>query len=114
MAPEHRLTMPDGSTLPAPSRRRTAPDAEPQQPRPRTQLAIPALPDWPAAMREERAAAYLDVSETYFRTRIAPELPPVRPSARVILYRRRDLDAWLDRQAGIKPASHSGSSWDDL
>lgn len=70
-----------------------------------------ALPDWPAAMREDRAAAYLDVSATYFRQRIAPELAPLRPSKGVILYRRLDLDRWLDRSAAGAAGSAAGNPW---
>lgn len=49
-------------------------------------------------MRAERAAAYLDVSPTYFRQHIAPELQPIRRGKHLILFPRRQLDAWLDRQ----------------
>lgn len=70
------------------------------------------LPDWPAAMREDRAAAYLDVSAMFFRARIAPGIRSVRPSGRVVLYLRRDLDRWLDRMAGTAPASEDDRSWD--
>ena len=61
---------------------------------------IDLLPDWPAAMRAKRAASYLDVSATWFMKHIAPALSPIRPSRAVVLYLRRDLDEWLDRQAG--------------
>lgn len=56
-----------------------------------------AMPYWPIAMRAERAAAYLDLSATYFREHIAPTLTAIRPSVGVVLYHRQDLDAWLDR-----------------
>ena len=62
------------------------------------------LPDWPAAMRSSLAAAYLDVSETWFRDTVAPALKALRPSQGVVLYRRADLDRWLDQQAGKAPA----------
>lgn len=63
------------------------------------------LPYWPAAMREERAAAYLDMGATYFRQRVAPLLRAIRPSKGMVLYRRADLDAWLDQQANGGAAS---------
>jgi hypothetical protein len=63
------------------------------------------FPAWPAAMRAERAAAYLDVSGTYFRQHIAPDLNPIRRGKGIILYPRRQLDAWLDRQEGAAAPS---------
>lgn len=71
-----------------------------------------APPNWPAAMRMELAAAYLDVGKTYFLATIAPALRPIRPTPKVVLYRRADLDAWLDRQAGAGAASAPATdSW---
>jgi len=70
------------------------------------------LPDWPAAMREEMAARYLSVSATWFRERVAPAVRAIRPTPGVVLYRRADLDAWLDRAAGMNAAS-AGDSWAD-
>jgi hypothetical protein len=72
-----------------------------------------SLPNWPAAMREPMAAAYLSVSETYFRERIAPAITAVRPTSRLVLWRRVDLDAWLANQAGGGAAS-GGNSWADI
>jgi hypothetical protein len=69
------------------------------------------MPDWPAAMRADRAAAYLDVSPTYFREHIAPAVPAIRPTPRVILYLRRDLDAWLDRHSPGSAASEEVNPW---
>ena len=69
------------------------------------QVRQAAAPYWPAAMRAERAAAYLVVSTTYFRTNIAPALTPIRPSPSVVLFLRRDLDGWLDQQTGGAAAS---------
>ncbi len=63
------------------------------------------FPAWPAAMRAERAAAYLDVSTTYFRQHIAPDLRPIRRGTGVILYPRRQLDGWLDQQEGVTTPS---------
>lgn len=64
-----------------------------------------ALPYWPIAMRAQKAAACLDMSETHFRQHVAPTLTPIRPSPGVVLYRLADLQAWLDRQAGGGAAS---------
>jgi hypothetical protein len=56
------------------------------------------LPGWPAAMRAELAAAYLDVSVGTLRTLVeAGRLPP--PTALTVgckIWRRRDLDRLLD------------------
>lgn len=62
-------------------------------------------------MRAATAAEYLDVSETHFRTHVAPELTPVSLGGRAIGYARADLDAWLDRRPGAAPASEA-NPWD--
>lgn len=66
---------------------------------------------WPLTMRAERAAACLDVSPTYFREHIAPELRPIRRGKGMVLYRLADLQAWADRQAdgeaALDPAAPS-------
>lgn len=62
------------------------------------------LPDWPAAMREARAASYLDVSLTWFLQHVAPHLRPIRKTRGVVLYPRTQLDGWLDHEAGATPA----------
>jgi hypothetical protein len=55
---------------------------------------------WPRLMTAERAAAYLDVSTSTFRSRIAPRFAPV-PIASRKLWDRVSLDKWLDeRTAG--------------
>lgn len=69
------------------------------------------LPYWPAAMREERAAAYLDVSPGWFRQNVAPVVGAIRVTDRVVLYRRQDLDRWLDARAGAVPASEEPNPW---
>ena len=63
------------------------------------------LPDWPAAMREDLAAAFLDISPGTFRAKVMPKLHPVRLSPGCILYRRSELQALLDREAGAADAS---------
>ena len=66
---------------------------------------------WPASMRAERAAAYLDVSKTYFLGSIAPQLAPIRLGPGLVLYLRRDLDAWLDQRAGAAAPSPEDNPW---
>jgi hypothetical protein len=72
---------------------------------------MPDHPPAPAALRAERAAAYLDVSATFFRQHIAPALTAVRVTKGVILYRRADLDSWLDRQANGGATSQEANPW---
>ena len=61
-----------------------------------------ALPDWPVCMRRDLAAAYLDITPGSFDKIVAEKrLPPataLTPGCKV--WRRRDLDALLDQQAG--------------
>lgn len=71
----------------------------------------PLRPDWPAAMRAPTAALYLDVSETHFRTVIAPTVQPVLLGGRTVAWRRADLDAWLAIRAGAA-ASSPPNPWD--
>lgn len=57
------------------------------------------LPDWPALMGEQTAAAYLDMSQGHFRKHCP--IKPIRLGTRK-LFRRADLDHWLmtlDRKA---------------
>jgi predicted DNA-binding transcriptional regulator AlpA len=60
---------------------------------------------WPRLMRADTAAAYLDVSATFFRSTIAPAVPPITLGARVVAWRRDDLDRWLDSHAAPGAAS---------
>ena len=70
-----------------------------------------ALPGWPRLLRAEKAAAYLDVSPSFFRDAIAPELPAVHLSKAVKGWLREDLDAWLDARAGRVAASPENNPW---
>jgi predicted DNA-binding transcriptional regulator AlpA len=63
---------------------------------------------WPRAMRAERAAAYLDVSTSWFHEHVARAVPPVRLSAGVVVWLREDLDAWLDSRACNRASSEAG------
>ena len=65
---------------------------------------------WPRAMRAERAARYLDVSPSWFHEHVARQVPPVRLSPGVVVWRRDDLDAWLDSRAGGSAPSEVGSN----
>jgi hypothetical protein len=68
---------------------------------------------WPAAMRADTAAKYLDGSKTWFLTRVAPELPSVYLSPGVRVWFRADLDRWLDtRRPGAAPSAQA-NPWDD-
>ena len=72
------------------------------------------MPDgsrWPRLMRAETAAAYLDVSPSTFRARVAPQVPSVALAPRVIGWRRDDLDAWLDARAPAGAASAAENPW---
>ena len=66
---------------------------------------------WPAAMRAATAAEYLSVSETHFRTHIAPEITAISLGGRAIGYARADLDAWLDQRPG-RAAPSDANPWD--
>lgn len=63
------------------------------------------LPDWPAAMGAELAAAYVDVSETTLHAlRASGRFPdPIALSDRRKGWRRTDLDRWVE-QGGVSGA----------
>ncbi len=72
------------------------------------------LPDWPAVLQEEWAAAYLSLSTTSFRNVVVPTVPPITLTAKRRGWRRTDLDAWIAKQAGdAAPSSFNSNSWDD-
>jgi len=52
----------------------------------------------PVTVSRDKAAALLDVGETYFKQTIAPELPVIRLGRRK-LYRVRDLERWAEENA---------------
>jgi hypothetical protein len=67
-----------------------------------TDPVVVAIP--PAALRPKAAARYLGMGETTLR--ILP-IPPLRicPTGckkPIVLYLRRDLDAWLEDQAALR------------
>jgi hypothetical protein len=53
----------------------------------------------PAALRERDAATYLSLTRSYLRAARVGRCdgPPYIRAGRAVLYRRTDLDAWLDR-----------------
>lgn len=72
----------------------------------------PTLPDWPAAMGDALAASYVGLGATLFRQVMErDQVAPLRPTAGRKLWRRKDLDRWLDRQAGDVPASEEDNPW---
>ena len=70
------------------------------------------LPDWPAGLREDMAAAYVGISPSTLRDLVKRgEVPsPVRPTSRTPIWRRADLDAWL-ATLGQSGASSEANPW---
>ncbi len=69
------------------------------------------LPDWPRAMGEDLAAAYVALSPATLRRRVqANDAPtPIQLTEGRRVWLREDLDAWLDRKAGRVSASQGAS-----
>ena len=66
-----------------------------------SRIAPADLPDWPAVMAEDLAAAYLgNLSVNAFRTHIRPAVPPIELTPGRQGYRRVDLDRWIAQRAG--------------
>lgn len=76
-------------------------------------MADGALPFTPRALRAGLAALYVGVSEAWWLTTVkagnAPE--PVYLTARIPVWLREDLDAWLDQRAG-RVAASAPNPWD--
>lgn len=75
-----------------------------------------SLPNWPARLGEDLAAAYLGVSKTNFRgkwqSRQYPQ--PVRDGNR-LLWSRVQLDRFVEAQFGLSSANEEGDdTWADL
>lgn len=68
----------------------------------------------PAAMGADDAAAYVGLGTSTFRREVvAGNAPrPVHPVPGRAVWRRADLDAWLDRLAGDVAASAAANPWD--
>ena len=63
-----------------------------------TRAADLPLPDWPAMMAVETACAYLDLKESSFRVLMLKfGVRPVDCGMALARWRRRDLDALVDR-----------------
>lgn len=73
-----------------------------------------ALPFIPRALRAELAAFYCGVSESWWHAAVkAGDAPqPVHLSARVPVWLREDLDAWLDARAGRAATSREPNPLD--
>lgn len=70
------------------------------------------LPGWPAAMADDLAASYVGLGETTFRAVMERDgVAPFRPTPGRKLWRRMDLDAWLDRAGGSVAASAEANPW---
>ena len=52
----------------------------------------------PVAVKAERAARMLDMSESHFRREVAPKLRKVF-SGQLVLYPVRELERWVEREA---------------
>ncbi len=78
-------------------------------------MASAALPNWPARLSEDMAAAYLGVSKTTFRERWkGRQYPqPVRDGSRV-LWSRLQLDRFVEAQFGLSDNDNGDDTWADL
>lgn len=65
-----------------------------------------AVAAWPEYMKQWQAAAYLSVSDTWFRDNVQVQPVPLtmpKPGKKPVLrWRRSDLDAWVERCATFK------------
>jgi len=70
-------------------------------------MAEAKLPGWPRGLGEELAAAYVGLSKTTFRMLWdRGDIPaPVKLTTKRQVWYKDALDEWLDRKAGITPAS---------
>jgi hypothetical protein len=73
------------------------------------------LPDWPARMPAEIAAAYMGISQTTFLKRFGQT--GLREGSNV-LWAKVQLDAMIAKQFSMpqpaRPAANEDDSWDDL
>lgn len=56
----------------------------------------------PRLMKTEDAARYVSLSVSAFRTQVAPQCRKLHPASGRVAWLRDDLDAWIDRLAGIE------------
>lgn len=65
-------------------------------------MAHAALPNWPARLSEDQAAAYLVVSKTTFRAGYGSgRYPAPLREGRRLFWSRRQLDRFVDAQFGL-------------
>ena len=72
------------------------------------------LPDWPAVLHEEWAAAYLSLSPATFRAVVMPQVKPIRLTERRQGWLRSDLDKWIAARANPESSSDKGNGWDNV
>ncbi len=58
----------------------------------------------PRLLKTEEAARYVGLSVSSFRSEVAPWCRKLHPVAGRVAWLRDDLDAWIDRLAGIERA----------
>ncbi len=78
-------------------------------------MASVALPNWPARLSEDMAAAYLDVSKTTFRERWQGRAYP-RPlrEGKRLFWSRLQLDRFVESQFGLNDNDTADDTWSDL
>lgn len=67
----------------------------------------------PRGLREEQAAHYVGLSVSSFRSYVVADVPPVKITPGRNIWLRDQLDAWLNRRAGIAPATSAASKYND-
>ena len=71
------------------------------------------LPDWPAAMGVDAAAAYVGLAPATFLAAVERDgITPIWLSPGRKVWRRTALDRWLDSKAGAAPSMTPESAWD--
>lgn len=70
------------------------------------------LPDWPAVLSREQAAAYVNLSPAAFDEAVTRgTYPPGRAFKRRIQWARKALDESIDRHFGTAPSSAAADPW---
>lgn len=65
-------------------------------------------------MNVREASEYVGVSQTNFRTNIAPSLNAIRITPGRIVYLIQDLDAYIDRLSGKLPQASGPTGWEQF
>jgi predicted DNA-binding transcriptional regulator AlpA len=78
-------------------------------------MTTAALPNWPARLSEDLAAAYCGVSKTTFRAKWqARRYPqPVKEGGR-LFWSRVQLDQFVEVQFGLAENDMADASWSDM